>query len=314
MKSNWVSLFAILGILLSGIITGQQLVFADDDNEIKVEIEIEDGIAEIKVQTEDDEYEFELGTTNIEEIIEIIQLRTGLSKDAIKDVMDIEINDESNESDDDQFDEDKSRDIQIDTSEHKIRVSTLGDQSEVKIELEFIIDTLDIDEIIDEILDRFELTNEQAENELKIQEADDELEEKFKVEIEIEDGIAEVEVELRYILDTSDKDAILDSIVNQSQLTREQINNTIDIETHEEDDTSDRDLSEQTSDTEMPHEQFSDEQNNDTLREENEALRQENQMLKDEIEQLQKRLANMSEVIMEQIRVMMDTLTVLRLQ
>ena len=53
MKNSWMSLFAITGILLLGTITGPQLTFADKDDRPEVEIEIEDGIAEVKVETED---------------------------------------------------------------------------------------------------------------------------------------------------------------------------------------------------------------------------------------------------------------------
>jgi len=54
---------------------------------------------------------------------------------------------------------------------------------------------------------------------LKIQQDDDgELEEKFEIEIENKDGYSEVEVELRFIVDFTDRTAILDAIVTRSQL------------------------------------------------------------------------------------------------
>ena len=44
------------------------------------------------------------------------------------------------------------------------------------------------------------------------------MEEKFNVEIEIKDGISEVEVELRYVLNSTSKGEMISSIVEQSYL------------------------------------------------------------------------------------------------
>jgi hypothetical protein len=86
--------------------------------------------------------------------------------------------------------------------ELSVRAETLGDQSEVKVKLEFVTLTLDQDLIIDEIIEKFALTSEEADELLKIEEDDDnELEEKFEVEIDIGDESSEAEIELRFILD-----------------------------------------------------------------------------------------------------------------
>ena len=121
------------------------------------------------------------------------------------------------------------------TPELKIRAETLGDQSEVKVKLKFSTSNTDIDSLIDEIIDEFSVTREQADDALKIEEEDDEeLEEKFEVEVKIEDGIADVEVELRFVLDSTDREDILDAIVENTQLTTEQIQGSLDLEIEEE--------------------------------------------------------------------------------
>ena len=121
------------------------------------------------------------------------------------------------------------------TPELKIRAETLGDQSEVKVKLKFSTSNTDIDSLIDEIIDEFSLSREQADDALKIEEEDDgELEEKFEVEVEIKDGIADVEVELRFVLDSTDREDILDAIVENTQLTTEQIQGSLDLEIEEE--------------------------------------------------------------------------------
>ena len=118
-----------------------------------------------------------------------------------------------------------------------VRAETLGDQSEVKVNLEFLTDNTDLVLIIDEIIENFALTYEEADNALKIEEEDDnELEEKFEVEIEIGNEYSEVEVELRFVLDTIDREMIIDAIVQKTQLTTEQIEGILEGEPEDEND------------------------------------------------------------------------------
>ena len=68
--------------------------FADSDDELKVEIKIENGIAEIEVEFNEDEYEFELATSDIDEILKVTSLRTGISIDLLEEAMYLEIKDD----------------------------------------------------------------------------------------------------------------------------------------------------------------------------------------------------------------------------
>lgn len=289
-----ISLFAIMGILMAGTIPGQQFVFADSD-ELEVEIKIKDGVSEIEVEWNDDKFEFSLSTTNIDEILEVTSLRTGIPVDLLEEAMKLEVKDEHDDHDNERDDNDDSDDFKTETFEKKLRASTLGDSSEVKIELEFITDTTDSELLIDEILENFLVTQEEAEDILKIQEDDDELEEKFKVEIEIEDNMSEVEVELRYVLDSTDRDEIISSIIEQSHLDRDLLVDAIDVRVESNDDSSD-DISD------------SDDSDNSEL----EELREENQLLREENNDLREQLANLNNILIEQIRVIMDTLATLR--
>jgi len=118
-----------------------------------------------------------------------------------------------------------------------VRAETIGDQSEVKIKLEFLTENTDQGLIIDEIIENFALTYEEAEKALKIEEKDDnELEEKFEVEIEIGNEYSEVEVELRFVLDTIDRKMIVDAIVQKTQLMTDQIKGILDGEPEDEND------------------------------------------------------------------------------
>lgn len=302
------SLLAIMGILLTGAIPGQQLVFADSD-ELEVEIEIEDGVSKIQVEWDDDEYEFKLATSDINEILEVTSLRTGIPVDLLEEAMKLEVKDEDDhdderDEDDDRNEHDFSDFSDSDTLEKKLRASTLGDSSEVKIELEFLTETTDPVLLVDEILENFLVTQEEAEDFLKIQDEDDDLEEEFTVEIETKGSVTEVEVELQYILDSTDRDEIIASIVENSQLDVDLLLDAITLS----DDSSDGLLDDAESDSDG----ITDDAELETLRAENEELRQENQLLYEEIDELQEQLANLNELLMEQIRVIMDTLTALK--
>ena len=298
-KNTSIFLLATLTLMFSFPTT-----FADSA-ELEVEIKIKDGIAKIEVDFEDEEYEFKLASSDIDEILEVTSLRTGISVELLEGAMKLEVKDESDDRhEDDERDEDNddSDDFKTDTTEKKLRVSTLGDSSEVKIELEFITDTTDSELLIDEILENFVITQEEAEDVLKIQEENDELEEKFKVEIETKDGISEVEVELRYIIDSTNRDEIISSIIEQSHLDVDFLLDAIDTQVESDDASFDG----------VPDSGTSDDSELEELRTENDDLREENQLLREENNDLQKQLANLNNILMEQIRVIMDTLATLR--
>lgn len=301
-----------MGVLITGTIPSQQLVFADSD-ELEVEIKIENGLSKIKVEFDDDEYEFQLATSDIDEILQVTSLRTGISVDLLEEAMKLEVKEEFDEIEETEDESDDSSDIKSDTLEKKLQASTLGDSSEVKIELEFVTETTDSELLIDEILENFIVTQEEAEDALKIQiEDDDGLEDKFSVEIETRDGMSEVEVELRFVLDSTDRDEIIASIVEQSQLDRDLLVDV--VETGDESDDSfdglTDDLDSFSDDSDFDG--LIDDSENQELRDENEELRNENQELRDEINDLREQLANLNTVLMEQIRVIIDTLSALK--
>lgn len=309
--TQWISLLGVIAVLAVGIISPQQIAFADDED-IEIEIEIRDGSAEIEVEIDDDKFEFKLGTTDLEEIIRVIEVRTGIPRDIIEEVMEVEIKG---------VDEAESIVVNtetlvtdIETPELKIRAETLGNQTEVKVKLKFSSGTTDIDSLTDEIIEEFSLTREQADVALTIEEGDDdELKEKFEVEVEIEDGVSDVEVELRFVLDSTDREDILDAIVANTQLTTEQIQNSLELEIEEETETF-----EGTGSSEVtPEGIFSVPETSDvedSVLAELERLQQENQQLRQEIEKLQQKLDDFQQVIMEQIKVILDTLASLRFE
>jgi hypothetical protein len=123
------------------------------------------------------------------------------------------------------------------------------------------------------------LTREEADKELNIERSDDQrLEEKFKVEIEKRGNTSKVEVDLETVIDSTSRGEILDAIVKNSQLTREQINEQLRFDSNENSINETRDNSDSS---------------------ESEKLRYENQQLRDEIKQLNQKLDDMQQIIME---------------
>ena len=199
--------------------------------------------------------------------------------------------------DDDSRDDDKSNDSSqtSEFSERKVRAETLGFQTEIKIEIEFVSNTTDTNQIIDQIIDKFSLTREEAEKELRTERSDDRsIEEKFEVEIEKRGNISKVKVELETVIDSTSRGDILDATVKNSQLTREQINEQLRFDS--DDNTSSRDDTDNSNSSES------------------ERLRQENQQLRDDIKQLNLKLDNLQRIIMEQMNVIMETLKSLKSQ
>ena len=202
--------------------------------------------------------------------------------------------------DDDRYDSKTSRGAEG-LSEREVKAETLGFQSKIEIEIEFVSNTSDTNHLIDQIIDKFSMTREEAESELRIERSDDRrFEEKFKVEIEKRGNTSKVEVELGTFIDSTSKSDILDAIVKNSQLTREQIQEKLQLG-------SDNKMSSSSTSKNLITSDSSDSS-------ETERLRQENQQLKDEIKQLNQRLDDLQQVIMEQMKVIMETLATLKPQ
>ena len=199
--------------------------------------------------------------------------------------------------DDDRYDDDKDDDISSDSSkssdfsERKVSAETLGFQTEISIEIEFVSNTTDTNQLIDQIIDRFSLTREEADRELRTERSDDKrLEEKFQVEIEKRGNTSKVEVELETVIDSTSRGEILDAIVKNSQLTREQINEQLRFDSDDNDISSRNEIRDNSDSSDL------------------EKVRQENQQLRDEIKQLNQKLDDLQQIVMEQMKVIMETL------
>ncbi len=79
--------------------------FQEGEHE-EIKVEIEEGKAEVEVEIGEAEWEFELDTTNLDAIINEISLRTGLSKEKINSIIEVEIEEEESEEQEDNEEED----------------------------------------------------------------------------------------------------------------------------------------------------------------------------------------------------------------
>ncbi len=144
-----------------------------------------------------------------------------------------------NETSDDE-DEEKPNSVisarEENKSREKIEISAeiVGTQSKVKIERAFYINSINLSDISTEIISKFALDKDTASNLLEMEIEDDEedqerINEESKLEIEVNSNskFSRVIIEKKYILNSTDREEILNSIVTESQLTADEIKNAI---------------------------------------------------------------------------------------
>jgi len=215
----------------------------DSEKEIKELIEVEKELQEHKQEVEQTSGELKIkikieGELNqeqmdlIESILASLEGQTGEVEIEIenkKDKTKIKIKQETGKDNEEIEDEIEKFEIEAGMDRIKVKAKITGGQSGVKIEKRFSTTTTDREAIIDEIVEKFVLKKETADVALKIEEeeGDEELEEKLKVEVKVKDGIAEVKVKLKFILDTINREEILNAVVENSQLTAEQIESAL---------------------------------------------------------------------------------------
>ena len=161
----------------------------------------------------------------------------------ISDTVEIEVDTDEEEVED--TDEEIEIEVEIEDGIAIIEVE-FGDE-----ELEFEIEWIDEQTTIAEIAIRTGLSIDEIERSITFEMDDEEREdevdtdEEIEIEVEIEDGIAKIEAEfdgqeLEFDLEETDRDAIIDEIIERTGLTREQIEDVIEFEVEEEDEHEER--------------------------------------------------------------------------
>ena len=215
----------------------------DPESEIKIEFDLERKLKNHEKEIEKVNAELRIkikieGTLNEEQQMRLEEFLNSLKNNVDeveieiknkKDKTKIRIREKTGKSE-----EDIEREFE---TEIEVKAEIINGQVQVKIENEFSVNITDRELIIDEIINRFSLTAEDVDRLLKIETEEDEGldEERLRAEVEVEEGVTEIEVELRFILNTIDRELIVSEIVSRSQLTNEQINEILEFEVEEED-------------------------------------------------------------------------------
>lgn len=113
----------------------------------------------------------------------------------------------------------------------QVQIETFGSQSKVIITKEFSTTNIDRESIVDEITKKFPLSRDVANGALKLltdQEKKD-MTEKLLVNITVKECVSDVKIDLEFVLDTNDRDKILDAIVQRTQLTNNQIEDVLEF-------------------------------------------------------------------------------------
>ncbi|MEK6840697.1 MAG: hypothetical protein AABX79_01960 [Nanoarchaeota archaeon] len=163
-------------------------------------------------------------------------------------------------ADDDELEEEFG-DIEIE-EELEIKAETQNGTSEVKVELEFDTETTNTDDVISEVLSKLTLTSEEINSFLEMEVSDEPLEDKEKLEFEIdsEDELTEVGFEIKFVLNSNNREEIVNAITERlSALTAENIKNALTLE--EDDEDEEGEIEEEENETE--------EENNETVNETN---------------------------------------------
>ena len=114
-----------------------------------------------------------------------------------------------------------------------LSTNTVGEQTRVEIKAAFSMDTTAKDKMIDAIINNFSLTREDAKTILQSETNETEFKEKFETSINSKQCISQIATDLVFILDTNDKEKILDEIVTRSQLTNKQVKQVLEFDTDE---------------------------------------------------------------------------------
>jgi len=114
-----------------------------------------------------------------------------------------------------------------------LSANTVGEQTRIEIKTTFLMSTTNKDEMIEEIINNFSLTREDAETILQSETVETKFEEKFETLINSKQCISQITTDLVFIIDTNDKEKILDEIVTRSQLTNKQIMKVLEFEINE---------------------------------------------------------------------------------
>jgi len=131
-----------------------------EGEEKEIEVEIEEGKAKIKVEIGKEKLKFELDTINLETIVEEISTRTGLSIEEINAIIEVEVKEK----------EEIEIEAEVERGRTKVKIE-IGDEKQ-----RFILDVTSKEDVIEKIMARTGLSEDEIIANLEFKEDEDELE------------------------------------------------------------------------------------------------------------------------------------------
>ncbi|VVB82978.1 Uncharacterised protein [uncultured archaeon] len=116
----------------------------------------------------------------------------------------------------------------------EITAETQGTQSKVKIDKRIYTNLTNQDDIVAEVISKFAMTKDEVNNLLKLESGGEDQsgiheESNFKVEVNLNSGFSAIAIEKTFVLNTTNRDEILNSIVTESQLTADEVKSAIEM-------------------------------------------------------------------------------------
>ena len=167
--------------------------------EVKIEIDNKKGETKIKIKTQ-----------------------TGRSDEEIE------------ELEDELEDEEGVAELKREREELKIKAEIVGNQSVVEVKNEFLLNTIDKNEIVNQIIEKIRLNRSQVEELIEFEIGEELESDKFKIEAKAEDDLTEVEFRLKFTLNTTDNETIINDILSRTTLTTAQVESVLKLELEEE--------------------------------------------------------------------------------
>lgn len=101
--------------------------------------------------------------------------------------------------------------------EIEVEATIVGTSSLAKVKVEFTSSSTDKESLLEEILAKIKLDEATVSSALEIETEEEELKEKLEIKVKIEDGKAEVEFEYEFVVESTERDAIISAIVDELQ-------------------------------------------------------------------------------------------------
>ncbi len=198
----------------------------DDIDEIRADVDVEDGEAEVTVVFEDEDEndkEFTVDESEYEDIIQAIAEELDIDEDDVRDLIEFDWNVRARDIDE----------INVTVEDGEASVEVVLESGD---EFEFILDEDDEDDIIEAIADMLDIDEDEVEDLLDIDFKDEDSDGLDYIEVEVEDGRATVYVKFndgsseRFSMDEDDEDEMIETIADRIGETDNDVEDVIEFD------------------------------------------------------------------------------------